>query len=160
LYSQAVVAQESKHDLAEGRRLLSQALSIRERLTPPSNTIEEAKQYLALADIYHALGRNGKAEPMYRHSLAILRNTVGPDSLETIIVIDHLALILMDAGRFVEAEPGLRKSVAIIEKEKGPDHSDLIAPLDKLAWICDSTHRGQEASDFRKRIETIKSKSH
>ncbi len=155
LYAQGVAAQ----DRTASTRLFMQALSIREQLHPDPNTIEEARQYLALADIFHAMGRNGKAEPMYRHSLSVLRDRVGPDSLESVKVIDHLALVLMESGRFVEAEPGLLKSVTILEKQQGPNHPDLIAPLDKLAWICDSTHRGQEAAAFRKRIDAIKSKN-
>ena len=156
LYAQGLRAMDVDHDKALGTALLTQALAIREKQNPPPNTQEQAQQYLALADIYHALGRNGKAEPMYRHSLNILRNSVGPDHLDTVKVIDHLALVLMDMGRFVEAEPGLKHSVAIIEKAEGPNHPDLIAPLDKLAWICDSQHRTAEAAVYRRRIDAIK----
>jgi len=159
LYKKGVAAVEVDHNLTVGHQLLLQALNIRDKQTPAQNSPEQAEQFLAVADIYSALGRNGKAEPMYRHSLNILRNTLGPDHLETVKVVDRLALILMDAGRFVEAEPGLKHSVAIIEKAKGPDSPDLISPLDKLAWICDVLHRGTEASAYRKRIEGIKAKN-
>ncbi len=156
LYAQGVSAIETDHNQSEGNKLLMQALGIRQKQTPQPNSPEQAKQYLALADIYHALGRNGKAEPMYRHSLQILRTSVGPDHMDNVKVIDHLALVLMDMGRFVEAEPGLKHSVTIIEQAEGPDHPDLIPPLDKLSWICDAQHRNAEAAEYRKRIDTIK----
>ncbi len=155
LYAKGVNAIEVDHNLQTGQQLLLQALNIRDKQTPAPNSPEQAEQFLAVADIYHALGRNGKAEPMYRHSLSIIRNAEGPDHLDSVKVIDHLALILMDQGRFVEAEPGLKHSVTIIEKAKGPESPDLIAPLDKLAWICDVLHRGQEANAYRARIKSI-----
>jgi tetratricopeptide (TPR) repeat protein len=159
LYEQGIDAIEKGHDLGLGQNLLRQALAIRENLSPEPNTPAQAQQFLALADIYHALGRNGKAEPMYRHALSILKESVGYDHLDNVKVIDHLALILMDMGRFIEAEQGLKHSVAIIEKALGPDDSALIGPLDKLSWICDAQHRGSEAVSYRKRIEAIRAKT-
>ena len=160
LYSQGNSAIFNDHNLELGTALLKQALEIREKQTPAADTPEQAEQFLGLADIYHALGRNGKAEPMYRHALQILRTTKGPDSIETVPVVDRLALMLMDMGRFVEVEPGLKNSVKIIEREKGPESPDLIPALDKLSWICDAQHRPTEGASYRKRIEDIKAKAH
>ena len=159
LYEQGVRVLEKDHDLPKGQSFLMAALAVREKLAAPTDPIALAANYLALADIYHALGRNGKAEPMYRHSLNVLRESVGYDHIDNVKVIDHLAIMLMDMGRTVEAEPGLQHSVRILEREKGPESPDLIAPLDKLAWICDSQHREMEAAAYRKRIAAIKAKA-
>jgi len=159
LYAQGVEALEKSHDQATGNKLLMAALDIREKQTVENDTPEQAEQYLALADIYRALGRSGKAEPMYRKALHVIRTVKGPDSIETVPVVDRLALMLMDQGRFVEAEPGLKTSVRVIEKEKGVDSPDLIPTLDKLAWICGAGHRPTEANAYRKRIDAIKAKA-
>ena len=58
-----------------------------------------------LAGLYHAQGRYGEAEPLFRRSLAIREKARGPEYPDVATSLNNLAELYRGQGRYAEAEP-------------------------------------------------------
>ena len=70
----------------------------------------EAAQLLGLAGGYlYDRARFNEAEPLYRQTLSIEEQLLGPEHPEVASTINNLAVLLYDQARYSEAEPALHK---------------------------------------------------
>ena len=113
-----------------------------------------------LAAVYQSLGRHAEAEPLYRRSLAIREEALGPDHADVGTAVNNLAALLNSQGRSAEAEPLFRRNLAIREKVLGPNHPDVGTALHNLAVLVDSLGRHTEAEPMYRRDLAISEKAY
>ena len=70
-------------------------------------------------------GKYAEAEPLYKRSLAIYEEALGPGHPEVGTALNNLALLYERQGRYVDAEPLFNRSLALREKALGPDHPEV-----------------------------------
>jgi len=68
-----------------------------------------------IAEHYRAQGRLAKAEPIYKHLLAITEKGWGADSSSAAVHANDLAELYYDQGRYAEAETLYERALAIRE---------------------------------------------
>jgi tetratricopeptide (TPR) repeat protein len=97
----------------------------------------------------------GEAEPLYRRSLAIREQQLGPDHLVVATSLNNLAGLYDSQGRYGEAEPLYRRSLVIREHQLGAEHPAVATSLNNLAGLYDSQGRYGEAEPLYLRSLTI-----
>jgi tetratricopeptide (TPR) repeat protein len=85
--------------------------------------------YLAL--LYDNLDRFADAEPLYKRTLAIYEQGLGPDHAAVAVVPNNLAVLYDKQGHYADAEPLDRRALAIREKALGPEHPDVATSMGK-----------------------------
>ncbi len=75
----------------------------------------------AIGEVNLGLGRYDAAEPLLKRSLAIRRQTFGPESLETAESLEHLAELRNERAEWAGAESHLREALAIRRRQGGED---------------------------------------
>src|SRR5216684_2004113 len=111
-----------------------------------------------LASVLVAEARFSEAEPLFKRSLAIAEEEVGPDHREVVIVLNNLATLFEDHGRYSEAEPLYERALAIDEKALGPSHRNVATELNNLAWFYTLQGKYSEAEPLFKRALAIDEK--
>ncbi len=98
-----------------------------------------------LAVLYESLGRHGKAEPLYKRSLAIAEKALGPEHPELAAILNNLAGLYQAQGRIGEAEPLFKRALAIWEQALRPEHPYVDIALNNLAALYRTQGRNDEA---------------
>ena len=98
-----------------------------------------------LAVLYESLGRHGKAEPLYKRSLAIAEKALGPEHPDLAAILNNLAGLYQAQGRIGEAEPLFKRALAIWEQALRPEHPYVDIALNNLAALYRTQGRNDEA---------------
>jgi tetratricopeptide (TPR) repeat protein len=98
-----------------------------------------------LAVLYESLGRHGKAEPLYKRSLAIAEKALGPEHPDLAAILNNLAGLYQAQGRIGEAEPLFKRALAIWEQALWPEHPYVDIALNNLAALYRTQGRNDEA---------------
>jgi hypothetical protein len=69
--------------------------------------------------LYHARGRYGDAEPLYKRSLGILEKTLRPEHPDVAQILDNCAVLLRKIGR--DSEAARMETRAKIMRTKHPE---------------------------------------
>lgn len=112
-------------------------------LTSGEDSIDHAINLNNYANLEEARGDMGKAEQLYRRSLAIRRQVLGPDKPSSLRAEMNLARLLMRSGRADQAGPLIQRVLPIWQRISPADAPDLsISHLGEIEWMI---HRGQSA---------------
>jgi len=114
------------------------------------------QQKTEVAALYKTQGQYAQAEPLYKHSLAILEKALGPDHPEVATSLNNLAELYLAKGEYAQAEPLFKRARAILEKAYGPDHPHVAASLSNMAALYRKTDRVKEAEALEKRAAAIR----
>jgi tetratricopeptide (TPR) repeat protein len=98
-----------------------------------------------LAALYESLGRHGKAEPLYKRSLAIAEKALGPEHPDLAAILNNLAGLYQAQGRIEQAEPLFKRALAIWEQALRPEHPYVDIALNNLAAVYRTQGRNDEA---------------
>ncbi len=98
-----------------------------------------------LATLYESLGRHGKAEPLYKRSLAIAEKALGPEPPDLAAILNNLAGLYQAQGRIGEAEPLFKRALAIWEQALRPEHPYVDIALNNLAALYRAQGRNEDA---------------
>ena len=104
-------------------------------------------------------GRYSEATPLAQHSLAILKNTQGPDHPNVAVSTRNLATLYLMQGRYADAEPLYKRSLAIFQKSLGPDHPEVATTLNSLGDLSINEGRYADAEAFYSRSLAIREKA-
>jgi serine/threonine protein kinase len=91
------------------------------------------------------MGLYADAEMHLRKALALSRQSLGPDSNETIEAMNNLAQALKDRGKLAEAEPLMRQTLAARRRLLGPDNPEVLASESNLALVLQAQGKLAEA---------------
>ena len=112
-------------------------------LTSGEDSIDHAINLNNYANLEEARGDMSKAEQLYRRSLAIRRQVLGPDKPSSLRAEMNLARLLMRSGRASQAGPLIQRVLPIWERISPADAPDLrISRLGEIEWMI---QRGQPA---------------
>jgi serine/threonine protein kinase/Tfp pilus assembly protein PilF len=105
----------------------------------------EAAIRLTLGDAYLALGEYAAAQKHLEQSLALRKQTVGPDHPDTLVVMNDLAVAYLARGRFDEAEALHRQALEGYRARLGADDPATLKALNSLAALDQARGRFDEA---------------
>ena len=97
------------------------------------------------AQLYRAEGRYADAEPLFKRSLAIREQALGPEHPDVAMSLNNLALLYRVQGRYAEAEPLYQRSLAIWVKALGAEHPNVAMSLNNLAELYQAQGQYAEA---------------
>ncbi len=121
----------------------------------PDLTLEQRSSALnSHAETLKAAGLYDEAEPLFRESLEITRETLGSRHPETAIRLSNLADLLRTKGQYEEAEPLHREALEITRETLGVRHPATAIRLNNLAELLCATDRHDEAEPlYREALE-------
>lgn len=112
-----------------------------------------------LGETYARLGLLEKSLPYFQRTLALRKQTLGPDHPETINAIGNYGYILHALGKLDEAEPYYAEAVGRLEKVAGPDAPELAPHLSNLAMLRTDMGRPKDAIPLHERALAIQTKA-
>ena len=118
-----------------------------------ANLLNRAAGYLTRRALF------GEAEPLCKHSLAILEKLRGPDHNDVGTVLNNLGYLYDEQGNYTEAEPLYQRALTIWEKALGPDHPDVATSLNNIAQLCSNQGKYTEAEPLHQRALTIRERA-
>jgi len=135
------------------RRLLAHALLLSE--------VEIALGWVAFLSnqvglYFNARANYAEAEPLFRRSVKILEQQLGPEHPAVATSLNNLALLLKSQGKYAEAEPLYRRSLEIREQQLGSEHPDVATSLNNLAALLESQGKSAEAEPLFRRSLKIR----
>lgn len=104
-------------------------------------------------------GQFSKAAPVLKKALELSEREIGPETTNTILILNILTITYKRLGRFGEAETVMKRAQPILEKKLGPDHMIVARWLDSLAMLYLAQGRYAEAEPLYKRALAIMEKS-
>ncbi|MCX7605953.1 MAG: CHAT domain-containing protein [Bacteroidia bacterium] len=138
-YALATMAHGNLHlewgniDIAES--LLTEAYTLLRRAETP--TLYTAIAAQNLANLYHEKGLVEKAEALYRQTILIFSQTIGPSHLYLAYPIGNLGSLQYDQGRYEEAYRSYSQALEIYKATFGPTHPEVASMLMNLANVYD-----------------------
>ena len=82
---------------------------------------------------------------MYKHSLAIIENTLGPEDPRVVTSLNNLAFLYQVQGRYEDAESPYEQALSIAMKVLGPGHPNTRNLVQNLSALLRAQGRGEEA---------------
>jgi hypothetical protein len=96
-----------------------------------------------------------EAEGVFRRTLVICENSLGPDHPSTATVLNNLASSLLSQSKLAEAETLFVRSLNICEAAFGTGHMETATALGNLAVVMQDSGRFSEAVDaFERAVAT------
>lgn len=108
----------------------------------------EAEVRFTIGQIYSDLTHYADAEPQLQQALELYRQTLGDDSIDTLVCKSELALLLKRLNRLNEAEPMM---VDLVERGRhsiGPDDPDVLLWANNLGRLLVARGRLAEAEEM------------
>jgi tetratricopeptide (TPR) repeat protein len=105
---------------------------------------DEAPSLLNQAAYYlydHAQYR--QAEPLYKQTLALDEEVLGPKHPDTAHSLNNLAALYREQGKYEEAEPLYERALAIWEEALGPNHPNTIVVRKNYAILSQQLQHGK-----------------
>jgi serine/threonine protein kinase/tetratricopeptide (TPR) repeat protein len=112
-----------------------------------------------LGETYARLGLLEKSLPYFQRTLALRKQTLGPDHPETINAIGNYGYILHALGKLEEAEPYYAEAVGRLEKVAGLDAPELAPHLSNLAMLRTDMGKPKDAIPLHERALAIQTKA-
>jgi tetratricopeptide (TPR) repeat protein len=141
-------------DYRAGIEAAAEALAIVDHPTTNRQTVARYLNTLGL--LQDQQGNYEAAEPLYRRSLAIREQVLGPDHPATAASLNNLAELYRSQGQYEAAEPLYRRALAIDEQILGPDHPATATSLHNLAGLYESQGQYEAAEPLYRRSLDIR----
>lgn len=97
------------------------------------------------AALLYTQARYAEAEPLYKRSLRIREEALGPDHPLVAQSLNDLGVLYRTQGRYPEAEPLYQRSLAIRERALGASHPDTATSLNNLGRLFHDQGRFADA---------------
>jgi tetratricopeptide (TPR) repeat protein/tRNA A-37 threonylcarbamoyl transferase component Bud32 len=137
-------AHMARGDFEEARSRLASAVSLAEKLDPPSIELLADASFL-LSQVYPMLNRPGAAVRSAEQARELNSRAYGEGHPRTAIASVGLAAALVNADRGREAVPLYRQAITVLAGTLGPDHPDVIAAKGNLALSLNRLGQHREA---------------
>ncbi|KAL8796201.1 MAG: hypothetical protein Q9195_001535 [Heterodermia aff. obscurata] len=141
--------------LEEAHELLDLALSGQSNSSSRREFTLSATRRI-LADICSELGKDERAEELYKSALVGTERIFGWPNTQTVYVMRQLGIFYLDRQRWAEAEPLERRAVEGREAIEGPNHDWTDSAICGLAQALEGLGRYKEAESLRRRVLKIR----
>ena len=140
---------ESQGSAVTAREILDRAA---ERLADPGERPEVRGALLdTMGTVYHHLGIYSRADPLLQEAVAVRRENLGDENLDTASSLLHLGELRTDEARYAEGEDLLRRSLAVREKLLGATHAAVAEALYSLGLVLRREGKSVEAESALRR---------
>jgi tetratricopeptide (TPR) repeat protein len=139
---------------AEAKKLLEQALAIREAAQGPEH-LDVAQVLYGLAAAHYGTGAYDEAKALYERAIAIWEAALGPEHPRVAYSLNSLAAVHYSAGAYDEAKLLYERALAIWQKTLGPEHPDAARGLNNLAAVHEALGAYDEAKVLYERALVI-----
>lgn len=109
-----------------------------------------------LGDVCSQLGKDERAEELYKSALRGTERIFGWPNTQTVYVTRQLGIFYLDRQRWAEAEPLERRAVEGREAVQGPNHDWTDSAICGLAQALEGLERYKEAESLRRRVLKIR----
>ena len=131
----------------------------RSRRSPWDRTTQTLRRTTTIWRMATASRENtAEAEPLYRRSLAIREEALGPEHPDVAMSLNNLAVLYREQGQYPQAEPLFQRTLEVLEKSLGPEHPNVAATLENYAELLRKTNREAEAERLEARAKAIRAK--
>jgi tetratricopeptide (TPR) repeat protein/transcriptional regulator with XRE-family HTH domain len=137
-------------------RLLPHTLLCFHRAADDEPSLTLASLACKTAQYLHVRGRYTEAEPLFRQTLTIWEQILGPASLALASPLTNLATLYWEQGKYAQAEPLYRRALRIWEQALGPTHAEVARALNGLANLYWSRGQYAEAEPLFRRALQIR----
>jgi len=139
------------------QRCLAQALTCAKLINQEHIWDVESAAFLRVIGFYlYLCGQFTEAEPLFRNSLIICEQVLGPGSSGVCTCLTDLGLNCKAQGRYEEAEQFHRQALACWEKIFGPKSSDVATSLNNIAFVYKEIGKYVEAEALSKQSLAIR----
>jgi tetratricopeptide (TPR) repeat protein len=142
---------------AEAEPLARWALSVRDsdNMARP-DAVFQCVYVFALIEL--ALKHYAEAEPLLKRALVLQEHNLGPQHINSVVILDELARVCAEQAKFSAAESLYQRSIAIQERETGGENLDLAATADQYASLLARMKRFEYAKQWHARALAIRDK--
>ena len=98
-----------------------------------------------LGNILYDEGRYPESEKLYRETLEVRRELLGPEHLETLMSMNNLANSLFEEGHYAESEKLYRDALDIARRVLGSEHRQTVIQMGNLVNVLAAQGRNAEA---------------
>ena len=137
----------------EAEKLVRRAVEGAEHRKDPA-LLGLALHHLAL--VYSESKRFADADDLFRRSLALTEETLGPSHPEVGFCLGHHAQLLSRAGKPAESEVEYRRAIAAVEQSSGRNSVWLAQLLKEYGAILRKLGRRTEARGVEERAESLR----
>mmetsp|Transcript_10036 Transcript_10036/g.13773 ORF Transcript_10036/g.13773 Transcript_10036/m.13773 type:complete len:555 (-) Transcript_10036:2073-3737(-) len=99
--------------------------------------VARADYKAVIAKMFEAQGRFAQAETLLSKCLALRRNLLPPEHIDTLSCMNSLALLQQKMGQYGAAEALYEQCLGLQRTKLGPEHPDTVATLNNLATLHD-----------------------
>jgi len=121
--------------------------------------VEKAALLNVIAGLEHARNRNDEAERYFSLSLLLMRQALGPASVDAAVVRANMGALRLEARQYASAATLFRQAILEIETASGLDDPALIRPLLYMARCESVTGHADEAEALARRAVDISTKA-
>ena len=122
---------QARYGVAE--EYLHHALATYEQAAPSDSGL--ALTINALAAVLDLQGRRDEAEALYKRTLAVQEQALGPDHPYVADTLENLAIVYKDQARYQEAENLYKRALAINQKVHSANHPNIASASMNLANV-------------------------
>jgi tetratricopeptide (TPR) repeat protein len=141
-------AGDARRELETYERLAARPRAVQDRFA-------EARRGSARGGQLHGEGQFAQAAEVMKQVLAILREVLGEEHLETAACYNNLGETLWNQGNYAEAEAMHRRALAVRLKARGEDHIETATSYNNLAEALGSQAKYEEAEAMHRRVLAI-----
>jgi tetratricopeptide (TPR) repeat protein len=140
---------------ADAEPLAKWALSVREsdKKARPESVFQCVYTF---ALIQSALKHHGEAESLFKRSLALQEENLGPDHINSNLILNQLATVYVEQEKYTDAEPLYVRSIAIHERKNPAENLDLAETAEKYAALLRLMNRSDDAARWNARARSIR----
>jgi serine/threonine-protein kinase len=137
-------AARAQNRLDDARRLLEQALALREAHTGP-DSITTARSLNDLGNLELAAARFAEAEALFKRAMAIFERQSGPNHPDVALSLGRLAVAAKELDRHDESVAALRRSIDILVAAEGELAPSLATAWANLGVVLGAQGKGEES---------------
>ena len=109
-----------------------------------------------LGRIQSARKKYAEAEQLHLRSLALQEKSWGRDHIDSMAVLDQLAIVYIEQAKYSDAERVYLRSIAILERNTPADYLELAETAEKYAVLLRLMKRNDEADRWHARAIEIR----
>jgi tetratricopeptide (TPR) repeat protein len=143
--------ESGRKNFANAEALLSEALSVRERLLGPDHP-KTAETRNHLAQVYSLEAKNAEAEATFRRAIESLERSGGSGSPQLANPLLRYADHLRRQGRYDDADPLYRRSLELLA---GREDDTLPELYSGYAEVLKKTHRKRQSNEYMAKARAL-----
>eukprot|EP00898_Chlorokybus_atmophyticus_P002830 jgi/Chlat1/3548/Chrsp231S03547 len=142
------------YQTAQASRMLDSCERVLQRVEPQDSS-RWLRLWLLYCNCFRIEAKYVEAEALYKLALASSEARLGRNHVQTVLILNNLALVVQEQGKYGEAETLLRQALTATEMLVGPDHLSTATSCGNLAYVMGKQGKYGKAKAFHRRALSI-----